>query len=86
MMCVHRTTVTGLTVALMISLHYDNMLMSTNPKSDYNKMKENVVIVDITSIINNTFKWCALDNFYVGRHICYVLRSERFSIYHSCIG
>jgi hypothetical protein len=25
------------------------MLMSTNPKSDYNKMKENVVIVDITS-------------------------------------
>jgi hypothetical protein len=29
------------------------MLMSTNPKSDYNKMKENVVIVDITSIINN---------------------------------
>jgi hypothetical protein len=29
------------------------MLMSTNSKSDYNKMKENVVIVDITSIINN---------------------------------
>jgi len=29
------------------------MLMSTNPKSDYNKMKKNVVIVDITSIINN---------------------------------
>jgi hypothetical protein len=32
------------------------------------------------------FKWCALDNFYVGRHICYVLRSERSSIYHSFIG
>jgi hypothetical protein len=32
------------------------------------------------------FKWCELDNFYFGRHICYVLRSERFSIYHSVIG
>ena len=29
------------------------MLMSTNPKSDYNKMKKTIVIVDITSIINN---------------------------------
>ena len=26
-------------------------------------------------------KWCELGNFYFGRHICYVLRSERFSIY-----
>jgi hypothetical protein len=69
------------------------MLMSTNPKSDYNKMKENVVIVDIRC--NTTkefsiafyvkFKWCALDNFYVRRHICYELRSERSSIYHSFI-
>jgi hypothetical protein len=32
--------------------------MSTNPKSDYNKMKENVVIVDITSIINNISSVC----------------------------
>jgi hypothetical protein len=33
-------------------------LMSTNPKSDYNKMKANVVIVDITSIINNISSVC----------------------------
>jgi hypothetical protein len=36
----------------------DKMLMSTNPKSDYNKMKENAVIVDITSIINNISSVC----------------------------
>ena len=34
------------------------MLMLANPKSDYNKMKENVVIVDITSIINNISSVC----------------------------
>ena len=34
------------------------MLMSTNQKSDYIKMKENVVIVDITSIINNISSVC----------------------------
>jgi hypothetical protein len=36
----------------------DKMLMSTNQKSDYIKMKENVVIVDITSIINNISSVC----------------------------
>ena len=36
----------------------DKTLMSTNPKSDYNKMNENVVIVDITSIINNISSVC----------------------------
>jgi hypothetical protein len=34
------------------------MLMLANPKSDYNKMKENVVIVDITSFINNISSVC----------------------------
>jgi hypothetical protein len=31
------------------------------------------------------FERCELDNFHVGRHICYVLCSERFSIYHSVL-